>query len=173
MGSGQCPGGDRWTDGQLLLGVSTSAPSSWRSWSQGAWSVKQGLHPSPRTKSLHGHSLGLLPAGGATTHTGTRETLSCRLLFLQIPERFTFSASFTGTACGMKSNADYCKTSAIHFSSVSILPLCALLLKRSINTLLIILMTVSVPVQDDLDVFMEVHDLIYTQLNWWDLQLEQ
>lgn len=32
--------------------------------------------------------------------------------------------------------------------------------------LLIILMTVSVPVQDDLDVFMEVHDLVYTQLNW-------
>lgn len=39
--------------------------------------------------------------------------------------------------------------------------------------LLIILMTVSVPVQDDFDVFMAAHDLIYTQLNLWDLQLAQ
>lgn len=32
--------------------------------------------------------------------------------------------------------------------------------------LLIILMTVSVAVQDDLDMFTVAHDLIYTQLNW-------
>lgn len=31
----------------------------------------------------------------------------------------------------------------------------------------------SVPVQDDLGMFMVAHDLIYTQLDWWDLQLEQ
>lgn len=31
----------------------------------------------------------------------------------------------------------------------------------------------SVPVQDDLDVFMVAQDLIYTQLNCWDLPLEQ
>lgn len=37
----------------------------------------------------------------------------------------------------------------------------------------IILMTMAVPVQDDLDMFMVAHDLIYTQVNWLDLQLEQ
>lgn len=66
---------DRWTDSSSCSGLSTSSPSSCRSCISG--SVKQGLHPSPLTTSLHGRSLGLLPAGGATSHTGTRQTLSC------------------------------------------------------------------------------------------------
>lgn len=53
--------------------------------SQGARSMMQGMHPSPLTKSLHGLSLGLLPVGGVTTHTGARETLSC-CYFCQYPK---------------------------------------------------------------------------------------
>lgn len=152
-------------------GLSTSFPSSWRSWISGSPVSEAKAAPFTTDQAPAWSPLGA-SACWWCHHSHWDKGNPQLLLFLQISERFTFSASFTGIACGIKSYADYCKTSVIYFSSVSILPLCALLLKRSINMLLIILMTVSVAVQDDLDMFTVAHDLIYTQLNWWDLQLD-
>lgn len=57
-------------------------------------------------------------------------------LFLLISERFIFSASFIGLACGINIYVKYCKTLAVHFISVWILSLCVLLLRRNINIIM-------------------------------------
>lgn len=163
----------RGTDGQLLLRAQQLIPILLKELDlrePGQWSKGCTLHHWPSPCMVIPWGCCLLVVSPSTLGQGKNSQL---LLFLPISEKFTFSASFTGTACGINSYTDYCKISAVYFSSVWILPLCAVLLKRNINMLSIILMTVSVPVQDDLDRFTAAHDLIHTQLNWWDLQLEQ
>ena len=88
------------------------------------WTPRHGPNPCADTPA------GLLPAGGChCLHRGGGKPQS--LLFSLISKRFVFSASFIGLTCGISIYVKEYKTLVIYFSSIWILSLCVLLLRRN------------------------------------------